>query len=211
MKIPLAYPKIPDTTNCPLKKCVVFEKLDGTNLHFSWYDGWQSFGTRRTDYSLDKDGIKEFYTDHPELDGASSLFDKSGSLDRFLVFHKNYGCNRKIILFAEYFGSNSFAGMHKYEDEKQLVYFDVMVDGVMIPSEQFIKDFSQFNIAKVIYKGKYSGQLVEDIRNGKYNVNEGAVIKGVANGKVYMAKVKTNVYMDKLKAVYKDNWKDYWE
>ncbi|HJZ24217.1 MAG TPA: hypothetical protein VJ201_07205, partial [Candidatus Babeliales bacterium] len=63
----------------------------------------------------------------------------------------------------------------------------------------FIKDFSQFNIAKVVYKGKYNGQFINDVYEGKYQINEGVVCKGIVNGQVYMTKIKTNAYLKKLK------------
>ena len=56
--------------------------------------------------------------------------------------------------------------------------------------------------AKLLYTGKYSGQLVEDIRNNKFKVNEGAVIKGAIRDHTYMVKVKTNAYMERLKTEF---------
>jgi hypothetical protein len=32
-RVKLVYPKISDTRNCPLERCIAFEKYDGTNLH----------------------------------------------------------------------------------------------------------------------------------------------------------------------------------
>ena len=31
----LHYPKMPDGKNAPSERCVAFEKLDGTNLHWA--------------------------------------------------------------------------------------------------------------------------------------------------------------------------------
>jgi hypothetical protein len=62
-----------------------------------------------------------------------------------------------------------------------------------------------------VYQGKFSGQLFVDVRKGKYNVAEGVVVKGIFSGQVYMAKIKTEVYLDRLKKEFKDNWKEYWE
>lgn len=212
MKIPLVYPKIPNNTNCPLKKCIAFEKYDGTNLHWVWHsrNGWVEFGTRRDRFSLSENGIKEFTEAHPELQEASILLlDPHGTLDEFL-FSKYSEC-KEVVVFTEFLGPHSFAGTHDPHDEKQLVIFDIMADGQLLSPETFIKEFKYFNIAKVIYQGKYNGRLTEDIRQGKYPVSEGAVIKGVVKDQVHIIKVKTNAYMKKLKAAFEDTWEDYWE
>ena len=37
------------------------------------------------------------------------------------------------------------------------------------------------------------------------------VVKGVVNGKIHMAKIKTNEYLERLKNAFGDSWKEYWE
>ena len=61
-KINLTYPKIQGSRDAPLKRCVAFEKYDGTNLHWLWLRdlGWAAFGTRRDQFALDERGIAEF-------------------------------------------------------------------------------------------------------------------------------------------------------
>lgn len=230
MKIPLVYPKIPDTTGCPLKKCIAYEKYDGTNLHWVWEDtlGWYAFGTRRDRFDLDERGIAAFNEAHPGLSEAVSLFEKSY---KFLPY--KYSCvsdDKEVTIFTEFLGDKSFAGTHQENDPKRLIILDASIirndKQYMAPPMQFAIDYGHFDddpennagsktlgfhFPRMLYSGSYSGQLVEDIRNGKYQVNEGAVIKGVVNGQTYMAKVKTNAYMERLKTQFKDNWKDYWE
>lgn len=211
MDIPLAYPKIPDSRNCPLKKCFVFEKYDGTNLHWTWdYQfGWLAFGTRRHEYDFTLSGEQLFHKEHPQLEGALKIFFDQYSQPLAQMFTDN--CHFKASVFTEFFGAKSFAGSHVSIDPKQLVLFDVQVEGDFIPPEQFIKDYAVFNVARLVYHGKYSGQLVEDIRQGKFKVNEGAVIKGMEKDERIVVKVKTNAYLEKLKLVYKDSWSNYWE
>jgi hypothetical protein len=215
MKIKLAYPKIPDTLNCPLKQCVAFEKYDGTNIHLDFQEacGCMSFGTRRDSFKLDIQGEPAFVQAHPELAEVPELIETlcyDDGLDNFILYYRdsNY---KEIKVFAEFFGENSFAGSHHKDDKKQLVIFDVMVDGKIIPPEQMLEDFKKWNLAKVVFQGKFTGQLFVDVRKGKYPVKEGVVVKGVVGNEVYMAKIKTEAYMDKLKAQFKDNWKEYWE
>jgi RNA ligase len=215
MKIKLAYPKIPDTLNCPLKQCVAFEKYDGTNIHWVWKPnmGWLDFGTRRDRFPLNNGGVRHFEQAHPELVGLDQLWDQdpNNSLELYLWDHPRYNTVQEVIVFTEYFGPKSFAGSHDPKDEKQLVIFDVMVDGKVIPPEQMLEDFKKWNLAKVIFQGKFTGQLFVDVRKGKYPVREGVVVKGVVGNEVYMAKIKTEAYMDKLRTQFKDNWKEYWE
>lgn len=211
MKIPLAYPKIPDGTNCPIKQCIAFEKLDGTNLHWTWnhFDGWVSFGTRRDQFALTDDGIKEFNQAHPGLDGASWLFYMEISPGLSEAFHVIQA--KEVVLFTEWWGKKSFAGQHETGDVMFLTPFDIEIDGKMLPPVSFINMFSNYAIPKIVYRGKYTGQFVEDVRNGKYPVTEGVVVKGMVKDQVYMTKVKTKTYMEKLKLQFKDKWKDYWE
>jgi hypothetical protein len=64
----------------------------------------------------------------------------------------------------------------------------------------------------VVYRGKFTGKLCEDVRNGKYDVTEGVVCKGVRGGAdQWMVKIKTYAYMERLKAAFADRWEDFWE
>ena len=211
MKVPLVYPKIPSPVNCPLKQCIAFEKLDGTNISFYWDSNlkYHSFGTRRDKFKIKN--IEEFKLRHLGLDVDPLQFDPDWEIDRIL--RDNYYYNN-IIVFTEFLGENSFAGQHNVLDKKQFVLIDIMVDNQIIDPNKFIylfKDLKDVVVPKVIYKGKYTGQFVEDVRNGKYKVNEGVVVKGVVKGEVYMTKIKTNAYMELLKNKFQDKWQDYWE
>ena len=66
-------------------------------------------------------------------------------------------------------------------------------------------------LPQVVCRGKLTGRFINDVREGRVDVNEGYVCKGVEAGRVWMAKVKTNAYMDRLKQAFKDDWKTYWE
>jgi len=223
MKIKLAYPKIPDTLDCPLKQCIAFEKLDGTNLHWVWNreKGWHAFGTRRDRFNLDEQGIASFNQAHPGLEEAISLFRKSYEhLAEYPLKHK-YGpiseSTGDVILFTEFLGDKSFAGSHQKGDPKRLVLFDVMTDKGITPPDQFVIDFGQFDdipgyyIPQIVFSGKFSGQLFVDVRKNKFKVNEGVVVKGMFAGQVYMAKIKTTDYLERLKKEFKNDWKNYWE
>lgn len=217
MKIPLVYPKIPSPENCPLKTCVAWEKIDGTNIHFVYEPelGWYSFGTRRDRFDLDSKGINEFNLAHPGLEDAPDIF---------LRVYKDVINNppHEVILFFEFSGENSFAGLHKKEDKKRLTLIDAIIKGKLLTSREFYNSFGTYDhpdpviddeyyLPNIVYSGKYNGQFIEDVRNGKYSVNEGVVCKGVVDDKVVMTKIKTNFYMQKLKNHFGKDWESYWE
>ena len=115
-------------------------------------------------------------------------------------------------MFTEYFGRNSFAGLHRPSDTKRLILFDVATEGVIVPASQFVADFSHLDVARVVYRGKLNGRFADDVREGRYNVVEGVVCKGgVTPATSWMVKIKTHAYMARLKEAFQDNWEAYWE
>ncbi|HLO86506.1 MAG TPA: RNA ligase family protein [Nostocaceae cyanobacterium] len=214
-KIKLAYPKIADSQNYPVERCIAFEKYDGTNLHWVWENelGWYAFGTRRDRFDLDKMGVTEFNAAHPGLEEAPEIFLRDFAKPLEEIFRNNpaYNCP-EITVFTEFLGADSFAGMHKLGDIKQLVLFDVQTTAGIIHPEQFVQDFSSLNIARVVYRGKLTSKFVDEVRQGKYGVTEGVVCKGGKNqDSLWMVKIKTNAYMQKLQQAFKDDWEKYWE
>lgn len=205
MKIDLVYPKIPENSDKFHGKCIAFEKYDGTNLHWKWnlQDGWFLFGTRRTQFIFNRYGIDEFTKIHSELANAPHVFNEQfrDRLTAFFCQNTAYR-NSEMTVFTEFLGPNSFAGGHSEEDvindDQDLVMIDVAIYGKIIPPEKFREDFLDFPIARVVYTGKYSGQFAEDVRKGKYNVNEGVVVKGIVDGQIFMTKVKTKDYLKRL-------------
>jgi len=213
----LFYPKIQGSRNTPIGRCVAFEKYDGSNLHWDWEKefGWHSFGTRRDEFDFSSNGLDRFKVAHANLDGCAALFLSTiaDGLERVFKDNEHYASFTSFRVFTEYLGSNSFAGLHKPDDPKQLVLFDVWADTFgMVGPKQFVEDFGHLQIAKVVYEGRLTGTFAEDVRMGKYGVAEGVVCKGGNGGTdVWMAKIKTYAYMEKLKRAFADRWEDYWE
>jgi RNA ligase-like protein len=213
--IRLAYPKIPGSKNCPAGRCVAFEKYDGTNLHWVWERGfgWISFGTRRDSFSFDDRGAAEFAGAHPGLDEAPRVFARelAPALEEIFNTHPGYAAP-ELTVFTEFFGPRSFAGMHRPDDPKELVLFDVQTPEGIVGPERFVRDFAGLKTARVVYRGKLTGRFAEDVREGKYGVGEGVVCKGGAGGAdLWMVKIKTYAYLEKLRQAFKDRWEDYWE
>jgi hypothetical protein len=117
---------------------------------------------------------------HPFLAGVIDVFnrDYASTLDKF--FRKEFSNEREIIVFGEYFGAQSFAGLHVPGDPTmQFVMFDVLV-GHKTPKfilpQEFIKMFTGVvKIAREVYRGNLNDQLIKDVREGKYDVFEGVL------------------------------------
>jgi len=213
----LHYPKIPGSKNAPSGRCIAFDKLDGTNLHWCWERdfGWHAFGTRRDEFNLSPAGIAEFARAHPGLEDAPAVFLASVAepLEAILHAHPNYAARSTIRAFTEFVGAKSFAGVHQADDPKRTVLFDVWVEGYgFVSSHQFVADFGHLPTPRVVYTGKLTGTFLEAVRDGKYGVAEGVVCKGGAGGEdVWMVKVKTYAYLERLKQSFGAKWEDYWE
>lgn len=113
------YPKIMGSKHAPLKPCIAFVKYDGSNLRFEWSKkrGWYKFGTRK----------QMFDETHPYFGSAKSLClnTLAEPLEKIFRTKKEYKSRDCYTVFAEFFGSNSFAGLHKKEDKKELVLLSI--------------------------------------------------------------------------------------
>ena len=214
----LYYPKIPGSREAPLGRCIAFEKSDGTNLHWDWDRdfGWHSFGTRRDEFDLSESGLARFTKTHAHLHECVGVFlstHRRGARESLLGQRRLSARSTAFRVFTEFLGPNSFAGLHKVEDPKSLIPFDVMAEPIgMLGPDTFVADFGHLPIARVVYRGKLTGKFAEDVRAGKYDVSEGVVCKGGTGGAdLWMAKIKTYAYLERLKQAFGERWEDYWE
>jgi hypothetical protein len=210
----IEYPSIISASKAPRAPCVAFDKLDGSNIRAKWTQkrGFELFGSRHT-------LIEET---HPHLGDAVSIFKSTHAkpLDDFFRKDKEFRNEREIVVFSEFFGAKSFAGWHEPEDPKKLVVFDILVGH---KNKWFVKPFDFHNTFNkivptpaVIYVGNMNDQLIEDVRAGKYNVNEGVICKGTLTrgdcvGKIWMCKIKTHDYFERLRSRFKEKWEQYAE
>ena len=213
----LLYPKIPGSRDAPAARCVAFEKRDGTNTHFDWDRdfGWHAFGTRRDAFNLTEAGVAQFAARHAHLRQCVAVFRDTlaDGLEAVFRDHPAYREAPSFQAFAEFLGPGSFAGLHKEGDPKSLRLFDVSAGpGGLVGPHQFVADFGHLPSARVVYEGKLTGKFAEDVRAGKYGVAEGVVCKGGAGGAdLWMVKIKTHAYLERLKQAFADRWEDYWE
>jgi len=175
-----------------------FDKLDGSNIRSEWSRkrGFYKFGTK-------KQMIDET---HPQFGDAVKLFMNkyNEGLSKIFTDNKNYRNIDNFVVFSEYFGEKSFAGYHESNDKMDIVLFDVNMykKGWVIPKD-FIDDFNHLDIPRLVYHGNYNKSLIRDVKDGLFDVKEGLIIKGVRKTKgndiVWMTKIKTQWWLDKLK------------
>lgn len=196
--------------------CYAFYKYDGSNLRFEWSDkkGWNKFGSRTQMIDLQ----------HPVFGSGIEFFLQHIADDLLIRMKSHYGKNfskiPRITAFCEFYGENSFAGEHLISESKKLKIFDVFCfqKGFLLPQD-FIEVFDNADYqAELVYQGPLNQSFIEQIR---YNtlptkLQEGVVCKGdnsklklKAYHNVWMTKIKTFEYINKLKHKYHQNWEQY--
>lgn len=177
--------------------CYAFDKLDGSNirLEFSKKRGWYKFGTRNEIIS----------PTHTQFGRSIDIFIEKYSKDLESVFRSNrqYRNADSFVVFAEYFGENSFAGQHQ-DETMDIKLFDIsQYKRGLIPPKEFIENFGHLDIPDLVYQGNYNIDMVESIRKNVLNLKEGVVVKGIfktkGNDVVWMSKIKTNDWLIRVR------------
>lgn len=216
----LQYPSINGVAQTPVgEPCVAFYKYDGSNLRFEWdkKKGWAKFGSRTqmidSKTPILGQGI-EMFQDILGSEIIKRMKDKEG---------KNFNNLQRITAFAEFYGENSFAGTHQDSDEKFLKLFDIFLfkKGFVHPKD-FVDTFGDWeNTAKVVYSGNLNVPFINAVRANNIEgvtLFEGVICKGVSkkikspyHGDLWMTKIKTTEYLNRLKNVFNEDWEKYSE
>lgn len=196
------YPEIPYWNKGIFGKPVIgFEKLDGQLFRAEY---------SRKHRGFTKFGSKNMMVDasHPEFGQAVRLFKLNMADALTWAFIKKYRESERFVVFCEYWGEYSFNGMHKPDDHMNITLFDVMSDrGDILHPREFIDNFGHLDIPRILYVGNYNKEMIERVRQGKMEGNpaEGLVCKGVNNGRLWMAKVKTNDWLRRYRKLKGDD------
>lgn len=214
------YPSIDNSSKAPRKVCHIFKKYDGSNIRieYSKKRGWYKFGTRKC--MLDEND--------PIFGKVVPMFLEKYADDLTSVF-KNDKFFRGVdsaVVFAEFFGTKSFAGMHYPDDTNwDIVLFDVNPHKKgMLKPQIFLDSFGHLKVAELIGIQNLNDELIQSIRTEqielasnykiKTEIPEGVICKGESLKKGYppwMCKIKTNRYMEELKKRYVHDWEKFWE
>jgi len=181
--------------------CIAFDKLDGSSMRFEWNNkrGFYKFGTKNVMINNKDSQFGE---------GIGIFLDKYG-YDLENIFLSEYKKVINFVVFAEFFGENSFAGQHVDTDKKNIVIFDISQykRGLIDPYE-FIDNFGHLDIPDIIYQGIYSKDFINNVKQNKYNLDEGVVVKGIIpnRSEPWMVKVKTNLWLQKVKEKFGEKY-----
>lgn len=200
----IEYPSIINSSKAPRKSCVAFDKIDGSNLRFKY--------TQKQGFNLYGSRTQLIDETHPHLGDGVRLFNTyKESLEDFFKRDKEFRNFREVIVFAEFWGQNSFAGIHLPEDPKFLTFFDVLCghkNRKFVHPKEFIKTFNKnlgLPTPAIVYEGNLNDSFIKSVRenNLEYKLNEGVICKGTetsgaAAGSIWMAKVKTQQYLDRI-------------
>lgn len=191
------YPEIPREIRKGIS-CYVFDKIDGSQIRAEWSrkQGFYKFGTRK----------RLLGEDDPILGEARNLFMLKYE-DALAAIFRTQRWDRAIA-FCEFYGENSFAGVHE-EEEHNVTLFDVAYQkkGLMNPRD-FLKLFGHLDIAKLLHRGNVNMEFIATVENGTlpFMTFEGVVCKStefVSPGRPLMFKVKSHGWIAKLREVYK--------
>ncbi len=194
-----AYPSIPRSTGKDFQEfdAHVFDKLDGSNLRWEWSkkSGWYKQGTR----------TRLFDATDEVFGCAIALFERTLAEPLAKIGRDERW--ERMIVFTEFWGPRSFAGLHEPEDEKRLTLFDVNPhrQGLIGPRE-FLRRFSHLDVPGYLGERRWTRGFVELVSRGEVEgiTEEGVVGKGGDGHKLVMAKAKTWVWIDKVLARYGD-------
>ena len=180
--------------------CFAFDKIDGSSFRaqFNHKRGFYKFGTRNT--IIDKNN-NDF------ADAIDIFLNKySESLSK-IFFTKEFRNSQDFIVYGEYYGENSFAGRHRMSDKKDIIIFDInQYKKGFLPPLDFIDKFGHTGIPSIIYHGEYNNELIDGVRENKYNLSEGVICKGCSQKNIWMSKIKTKNWLSRVKELHGEKY-----
>ncbi len=187
----------------------VFDKIDGSNIRAEWSkkQGFYKFGSRKV--LLGQRGE----TDQQTL--LAESIDLVKQLEEALA--KAFQSERwqQVVCFFEFWGPNSFAGLHQVEPHKvTLIDVHVHKQG-LLDTREFLRLFDGVvDIPALLHRGNFNKELEEQIRNGSLEgmTFEGVVAKAPLSKKweaPTMFKVKNQAWIDRVKALHGDKAEQY--
>lgn len=214
----IEYPSILNSSKAPRKPMIAFTKMDGSNIRIKW--------TPKKSFCLYGTRTQLIDATNPDFGVTVELFSPTAEkFDKMFNKEKIFRNLKEIIVFGEFFGDKSFAGKHyDTKDNLKVIPFDVMMvskaDRRFLRPQEFIELMDEYEIPRpeVVYQGNLTDGFIQSVRNEEFgkDLGEGVVCKGteyVGNyaGHVWMCKIKTQRYLEKLKQVHGDKWKEFWE
>lgn len=178
---------------------IAFDKMDGSNLRFEWSKkrGFYKFGSRNV--MIDEN--------HEQFGKGVTIFKEKYEEPLSRVFtSKKYRDVLSFVCYAEFLGKKSSFGQHELGDTFDVVLFDIdrYKKGFIHPKD-FVNDFGEFGIPKVVYIGNLNKELVQRVKANEFDLSEGVICKGKVSTKkgqdqLYYCKIKTDDWFERLRA-----------
>lgn len=192
------YPSIP--TKIDFKKnFFLFDKLDGSNIRAEWNPkkGFYKFGSRTQLLTEEQDNL------YPSIEAINNFVNVDGIPLGERLHKLKY---QSAVCFFEWAGPNSFAGSHEDPvEDMSVTLIDVSPykKGMLRP-ESFIDLFEDFQIPAILYNGKITEDIFQQIRRSEF---PGVTFEGVVgkeagctkDGRHDTCKIKSNAWLNKLK------------
>lgn len=193
------YPSIPLSKGQKFQEIPnahVFDKLDGSSMRSEWTKkrGWYKHGRRR--------GLLD--DSNPALVVVPEMFERSFAESLARVAVKNKW--QHLIVFYEFWGDQSIAGLHFQDDEKHLTLFDAAADkkGIIGPKD-FRKIFeSEVETAAFLGIHNFTRGFAKRVRDGEVEgiTFEGVVAKAGSGHTLVRAKAKTQRWIDRVISIH---------
>jgi hypothetical protein len=195
-----SYPSIPYCPRSGTRFALhTFDKIDGSNLRFEWSkkQGWYKTGTR----------TRLFDETDPVFGEARKLFLEGGTLSVPLAAHLEEIFRKqrwdRVIVFCEFWGERSFAGLHVPGDPKHLTVIDVNPHKKgLLPPAEFLKLFESVAPRYLGYQN-WGPRFLETVALSELGgiTFEGVVGKARGRGNtIAMFKYKTNRWREEVRS-----------
>jgi hypothetical protein len=197
------YPSIPQSIGTAFREmpnAYVFDKLDGSNLRFEWSRkrGWHKSGTRE----------RLFDTTDPIFGEALPLFQQTLAEPLTRTFRDQRWDT--AVVFCEFWGPGSFAGVHVPGEPKRLTILDVAPhkQGILGPRD-FLDLFlgrwflpERFEVPRFLGITRWTRGYVDSVRRGDVEgvTFEGVVGKAGEGHHQIRSKAKTQAWIDQVLA-----------
>lgn len=171
---------------------MIFDKLDGSNLRSQWNrkKGWYKHGKRN--------GLID--DSNPHLTAAPELFMATLAEPLERIARDNRW--QELIVFYEFWGAKSIAGLHYEGDPKFLTVFDAVPEkrGFLGPRE--FRDTFEGKVPTAAYLGthNFTRGFVDLVRAGELPgvTFEGVVAKAGTRHDIVRGKAKTQAWIDRV-------------
>jgi len=157
---------------------IAFNKIDGSNIRCEWSHkrGFYKFGTRNTMIDEKNENFGKVI--------PLFLEKYNEPLHKLFKSDKEFRNIQNFVVFSEYAGPHSCFGQHDPNDKMDITLFDVwQYQKGWVEPRTFIKKFGAFGIPRIVYEGNLNKSLIEDVRQNKFDLEEGILGKGIRETK----------------------------